>query len=368
MEELDPNKFLPSDIVIEGVDDILFDIGLLLTSFREDQKKRKFIYNPRVLLIINTIVLLNKLSCLFIDDSNELVLKLLGEFGQYYGLKNNLCTVMCLLSIIVLFSQWVYYYNYKHGIKPSFLNVFHMISGSVTAYSVGLTSDVNVVALMKNLKLTIKFLKFNNNVICVITAFLYFLIGQMINKTIVEIILIVLPLTFIFNIWAHYVWNIILYQILYFFILCRYLRIKLQNLNECALRIKNSYKYSNISTLLPNINALYREINEYNVSYWSKFLLIIWLFFGTLIVIIINLAIRKKLIFIIRITAIYGVLCYSGLFLFTILTAASVNNTANKSYKLLHSIMSSHIHRSKSIQRKLKVNIFIFSHFYTKIF
>ena len=54
MEELDPNKLLPSDMVIEGVDDILFDIGLSLTSVRDQQKNRKFIDNPILLLTINT--------------------------------------------------------------------------------------------------------------------------------------------------------------------------------------------------------------------------------------------------------------------------------------------------------------------------
>ena len=71
MEELDPNKLLPSDMVIEGVDDILYDIGLSLTSVRELQKKRKFIHNPIMLTTINTFMLLNKLACWFIDNSKE---------------------------------------------------------------------------------------------------------------------------------------------------------------------------------------------------------------------------------------------------------------------------------------------------------
>ena len=163
MEELDPNKFLPSDMVIEGVDDILYDIGLSFTSVRDHQKNRKFIHNPIMLTTINTFMLANKLSCLFIDESDELKLKLLGEAGHYFGIKNILCIMGCLVTIIMLFSQWVYYNNYKHGIEPSFLKVFQMISGSVTPSSVGLNSDVDIMALMKTLKFTVKLFKFNNN-------------------------------------------------------------------------------------------------------------------------------------------------------------------------------------------------------------
>ena len=182
MEELDPNKLLPSDMVIEGVDDIIYDIGLSLTSVRELQKKRMFIHNPRILLTINIFMLVNRLSSLLIDDSNEFILKLLGEAGQYYGMKNNHSTIACLATIIMLFSQWVYYNNYKHGIEPSFLKVFQMISGSVTPSSVGLYSDVNVKVLMKNLKPTITLLKFNNNVLAIIIGFVFYTILQIINK------------------------------------------------------------------------------------------------------------------------------------------------------------------------------------------
>ena len=359
MEELDPNKLLPSDMVIEGVDDILFDIGLSLTSVRDQQKKRKFIHNPRMLLTINIFIFVNRLSCLFIDDSKEFILKLLGEAGQYYGIKNNLAIVACLGTIIMLFSQWVYYHNYKHGIEPSFLKVFRMISGSVTPSSVGLETDINVMTLMKNLKPTFILLKFNNNVLAIIIGLVFYTVLQIVNKTFMEIILIVFPHTIIYTIWAHYVWNIFSYQILFFFILCRYLRIKLQNLNNSLIKteIKTDLE-SKISRLLRSFDALYREINEYNVTYWSKFLFIIWLCFGTIIVLQIKFVIHKNVKFILRLVEIYSIIVFTILFLFTILTAASINSMAHKSYKLVNSLIfrihNGRINRNILLQ-KLKV-------------
>ena len=239
MEKLDPNKFLPSDMVIEGVDDILYDIGLSLTSIRELQKKRMLIHNPRMLLTINIFIFVNRLASLLIDDSNEFILKLLGESGMYYGIKNNLATIACLLIIIMLFSQWVYYNNYKHGIEPSFLKVFQIISGSVTPSSVGLNIESDVKGLLRNLKPTFLILSFNNNILAIIFGSVFYAVLQINNKTFMEIILIVFPHTIIYTIWVHYVYNIISYQILFFVILCRYLRIKLHNLNNTLKETEN---------------------------------------------------------------------------------------------------------------------------------
>ena len=360
MEELDPNKLLPSNMVIEGVDDILYDIGLSLTSVRDQQKKRLLIHNPLLLLTINMFMLVIKLSCLFIDDSNELILKLLGEPGHNFGMKNGLCTMSILVAIIILFSQWVYYNNYKHGIEPSFLKVFRMISGSVTPSSVGLNSESDVKDMIKNLKFTVKLLKFNNKITGNILSFVFYATSPLFNKIDLKILLISYPMIILNTIWAYYIFNIVFYQILYFFILCRYLKIKLQNLNTTIRNItieKKNSKIAKIKKLLHSLDALYRKINEYNVTYWSKFLFIIWLCFGTIIVFGIKMVIQDKIIFIIKLTIIYFTIIFTILFLFTILTSASVNSMAHKSYKLFNSIITSHIEfQSKGILiGKLKV-------------
>ena len=41
-------------------------------------------------------------------------------------------------------SQLVYYYNYKRGIKPTFVRVFQMMSGLVTPSSVGLYRETDI--------------------------------------------------------------------------------------------------------------------------------------------------------------------------------------------------------------------------------
>ena len=51
MPRLDTNRVLPEEVVISSVDDLLYEIGLCLTSVRE-RPKRKAFYNPVVITVV----------------------------------------------------------------------------------------------------------------------------------------------------------------------------------------------------------------------------------------------------------------------------------------------------------------------------
>ena len=104
---------------------------------------------------------------------------------------------------------------------------------------------------------------------------------------------------------THFIGNIFIGKIIYFYILCRYLRLKLKNLNENVLQMKRGIRFIRIQNILNEFNEIYLEINEYNTTYWSKFLLIIWFTYGLPIIIYINAAITITLPLIFKITVIY---------------------------------------------------------------
>ena len=84
-------------------------------------------------------------------------------------------------------------------------------------------------------------------------------------------------------------WNILSYQYIHYYLVCRYLDIKIKNSNENLILIrkqKNSMKIK-IDEILQIYNAIYCEIKEYDSTYLSKFLLTVWLLIGTLLVILI---------------------------------------------------------------------------------
>ena len=87
---------------------------------------------------------------------------------------------------------------------------------------------------------------------------------------------------------------------------------------------------------MKELNRLYVEINEYNTTYWSKFLLSVWITCGFVIVINIFIALFVKMPLIIKIIYIYGTLISLIIFITIIFTASSVNSKANKSYKLFN--------------------------------
>jgi hypothetical protein len=64
--------------------------------------------------------------------------------------------------------------------------------------------------------------------------------------------------------------QIIVWQIIYFDIICLYLKLKLKSINQTI----NSYNLNqiNIIKLMKSLNSIHNEINDYNNNYWSQFL------------------------------------------------------------------------------------------------
>ena len=138
-------------------------------------------------------------------------------------------------------------------------------------------------------------------------------------------------------------------QIIYFFYLCKYLKLKVKNLNQELDDILSKNKFNRIPKILHSFDALYREIDDYNTTYWSKFLLIIWLFYGTLCVVITYICIFGNANIIIRILFIYMDIAAITLFDFIFSNACTLNLEANKTYSKLNSLF---IHYYKSENRR----------------
>ena len=153
----DNDKILPQEWCIKGVDDILYDIGLSLTSFREDHKKRKFFHNPELILVINLIYLTFGLVKFYLKSRNELASFALFDVDYFLGLNHKAKTCQIIMSITLLFTQSVYYYNYRRGIKTSFLRLFQIMTGVITPSSGGLVNEKYLILLTKKLKTILDF-------------------------------------------------------------------------------------------------------------------------------------------------------------------------------------------------------------------
>ena len=101
---IDINKRLPPELTIESVDDILYRIGLCLTSVRE-QPKRHWIFSPFLIFIFVSMFLIKELMILSTNEENGQFLKALVALGQFYGTKWHFHSPVALFSILCLSSQ-----------------------------------------------------------------------------------------------------------------------------------------------------------------------------------------------------------------------------------------------------------------------
>ena len=73
----------------------------------------------------------------------------LASQGHFIGDRKHMDLYFILLSVNTLIPHTIYYYNHKHGIKPTFLKVFQMMAGQRTPASVGLYYEDDVIKLCK---------------------------------------------------------------------------------------------------------------------------------------------------------------------------------------------------------------------------
>ena len=162
MSAIDPNKCLPPKLCVQSVDDILYRIGLSLYSIR-DRPKRQLINHPLIVFIILFICLTERLITVSLSDEFVLVFKALGSAGYFIGIRQHFDTFFFLMTLLVLSSKTIHYYNYRNGIKPTFLRVFQMMSGLVPPKSLGLTDEREIIKLLKITRRLYSSIKFQND-------------------------------------------------------------------------------------------------------------------------------------------------------------------------------------------------------------
>ena len=121
-----------------------------------------------------------------------------------------------------------------------------------------------------------------------------------------------------------------------------------------ALYIQINKRFARIPRILRSYDTFYCEIDEYNSTYLSKFLLIIWIFLGGVCVLFIYMIVFGDLFIFIRIVLFYGALFPINIFNFIFTTACSLNKQANEAYTKLNSLYLRYINTFK-IRKRLQV-------------
>ena len=177
-----------------------------------------------------------------------------------------------------------------NDIKPTFIKVFQMMSGFITPFSIGLTNRNQIISLIKRTRILFKIFIFINDIINPSVAFTYALSPYYLRYSIYDTLVYGILNIFIVCTWARYATSIISYHGIYFYILCYYLKLKMNNLNIYIKNISKSCKPLKISNMFRKIHSIYTEIHEYNEYFWSKYFLCFWLIMGSIVIFMLYLS------------------------------------------------------------------------------
>jgi hypothetical protein len=151
-----------------------------------------------------------------------------------------------------------------------------------------------------------------------------------------------MPQSLLFAIGLHYTSAINVWQIFYFRLICRYIKIKFKESNDFVSQLifrRKLIKSKIVLRIIRNLDAKHSELDGYNQEFWSKYFLSIWLIAGTLVNFSLYNLLFSEMTIILKLMTGYGVAFAFLFFLFIITNASSVNYEANKMYQLLKHIM-----------------------------
>ena len=332
---IDCGKVLPSSLVINSLDTTLYRIGLSFES--EVDIKRKRFCNPRLIFVIVILFLIQNLFNLFVRDDPFLSI-LFGNYGYFLKIGKIWNVVFIFAVLLVVGSQFTYYYNHKNDTKPTFLRVFQMMSGSVTPRAVGLTNSEKILKLLKKTRISFKILSLNNNYFLPFLSFALIITLYLLNCTLAETLIYGLPNAVLYTAFAYHAFNIAFYQCLYFYILCCYLKIKIENIKINLLISIEKKKNSNLHYMCQRLVDLCSECSEYNTSFWSKNLLLFWFSVNSADVCFLFMALFLPMKLFFKLVIIY---CFVSVFFmlsFIISIASSVNCQFNEFHPILNSV------------------------------
>ena len=237
----------------------MMKIGLTLESTHLSTERR-FLSQPLIIFVFSSIVLVKDFILLCLSDDHE---QLFYCYDVYLLSARRHCRLFFITTeALVISSQIVYYHNYRNGLKPTFLGISQMMSGLVSPKSLGLTDETEFINLMKTTKTLFKYTKLNLLSVFPFTTstvvFIYFCNGWSIE----DILFYSLPNGLFVDLNFQLDVNILVYQLFYFYILCLYLKIKINSLNQRLIGMKRRKRFIRIRETLQSMDSLYSEINE----------------------------------------------------------------------------------------------------------
>jgi hypothetical protein len=350
---IDCNKVLPQSYIIPESGQHLYKIGL--THFRvgnSDEESKQHIYYRFFVIIICVIFFTHSLIALSVpNDIYKDVHLYNGDWAYNYPeVRYHMKISMLSCSIIVILSAILHLINDN----ISWFKPFEMMFGLVTPASIGLTDKEDVKKLLKRSKLCLGIVKITTYfLIPTFTIIMNVIMAS--NYGLYNFLLFGIPWGLIQAIGFHLLCANICYQFCYFYIICEYLRMKLENINEKIQKIIliNRSKLRNSLRLIKILDRIYAEVEQYNL-FWCKILLLFYICFISLICTPLYSLVFGNLELLLKIMIGYFVVLTISILVTIVILGISVSREVNKSYLLFIKLFVSTDKSAKALT-KLKV-------------
>ncbi len=359
VKRFDSKKILAKEFIIKSAINKLYVIGL--SFYRNGPEKRYPFHNPVFIIIFDIILLIKFLIPVLFPQQSEKFYVLIGDFSYYFNGTIHLNTAAFFITLLSLSTHLIHLYQYVYGIKPSFLKPLEMIAGLVTPQSISLTDEKKThefVKLTRNLFLACDYF---TKLIMPLAGFNLSFWLFAFNYQIKDLILYGIPYTLLFILCSYFNYSSIGWQLVYFHLNCYYLKTKIRSINEelkSKINKKSKYHSWEVKYYVKSLDQIYRELNDYNTNYWSKFLFLNWVLLATVINTVLYLTIFAKLNLIARIVFIYSSIFFIFIIILVINNASSVTYEANKSYNLFNSYYAKYMSMCSTTRPRVKVKIF----------
>ena len=348
---------LPKNLIINSAGSHLYKIGLSLFPFGS-QRRYKY-HNPLFIFVLNTTLIIKWIiSSLITDDQYDIHL-LIGDYFYFMDVnaRHHLNLAAIFYGLTSLVSYVLHFYYYKRDIKPTYLRPFEMMAGMVSPQDIGLKDGKCIIELLNRSRSLFRFSKILSKLfaMCSVIFTSEILFSQ---QSIFQLLFLSIPWQILLGMFVYFAANDIIYQIVYFYIICQYLKIKIKSFNKSLLNVINSKKRCNIKYMIQTLHEILSEIMEFNNNFWSMFLSLFTVIIITVTNMILYFVLFSKTILIYKIGLFLQFIELKLVFFVLLLSSSSVYSENFKTYKVLNKLYIHQINVKMRVSLRFKVTIY----------
>ena len=353
--KFDANQLLDEKYLIRSAGNHFYECGISFFKLH-GSKERKKLYNPRLILVVNSLILLRSSISLVLPDDYHRTHLILADFTHVLGAKFYLNPALILSIAVIQFNQFLHYYDYINDSFPLYLKPFGMIAGLCSPKSIGLSHESEIVRMVRIMRIA-ELMSLMNKVSIIFVASCMHLVPLIFVYRWYELVLFGLPWSILYAMCIFYITTHYLWLCLYLLFLCLYIKMKLKTMNLLLLEklVMKSRKFNEIQTLINNLDAIYSEISAYNDSYFCKLNFLIIGLECAITNLLLFQTLFGQMFWFLRVIFFYFSLMVAIFLLFCSKTNAIIFNEANRAYKTFNKLYLEYDKWSLSLSLRLKV-------------